>query len=236
MKSILFVICLAASSAAFSQNRPSSQLQENWENLSTEGYRGMVFTYDTRYSGVKGSPFLSEDWLTGKLFLISGDSVEDKPLKLDIYQNELILRQRNSENYVKKEAIEGFAFTDPQTGVNYEFIKAIHPQRGDEQYFQRLTSGRAELLVFHEARFHKANYKGAYATGNTYDEFIPGETFFARHTASAPQKLKTSKNSLIRFFPDHQDEIKGFLKENKFKLSDKEDLIKVFNYYNSIAH
>ncbi|MCB0656493.1 MAG: hypothetical protein KDC57_10180, partial [Saprospiraceae bacterium] len=65
---------------------------------------------------------------------------------------------------------------------------------------------------------HKADYKGAYANGDRYDEFIPDELWYI-FDGEEFHKVKLNHKALTKTFPEMQDLIR------KEKISTAADLI-----------
>jgi len=63
----------------------------------------------------------------------------------------------------------------------------------------------------------------------TYDDY-----YILKKGETVPEKVELKKKKLLEFFPNQQKEIKTFLKSEKIKLKNKEDLEKLFKYIDSL--
>ena len=65
MKFLLTIIWVLVWSMTYSQENTPAVQDQIVNQIGKDGYAGAVQTYDTRYEGVKGTPFLSEKWQPG---------------------------------------------------------------------------------------------------------------------------------------------------------------------------
>lgn len=61
------------------------------------------------------------------------------------------------------------------------------------------------------------------------------EFYYRLNNSRSAQILKTKKKNLIEIFSDREKEIKDFISSNKLDLDERADLIKLFDYYNSLT-
>lgn len=219
----------------FCQEIQGIDAQENLYKLgSNDADIGVVRKFDNRYEGVKGSQFYHENWTEGKVVFESGRIAENIQLKYNMYEDELlILQPETGAIYVDKNNVSSFAIN--QSGLEKQewFIKYPHPKKdGATQYFRVVFHGKINLLEYNKIVFEKANYEGGYSNDKRYDEFKNFKTYY--YAAASPQKLKTSAGGVAKIFPEKQSEIKKFIIENLLDCRKLEDLVRVFEYYETI--
>ncbi|MGC9342832.1 MAG: hypothetical protein ACP5E3_09035, partial [Bacteroidales bacterium] len=77
------------------------------------------------------------------------------------------------------------------------------------------------------------NYMGGGGDGREY--FIhKSSLYYKPEPGSAAFKLQKNRRKILNIFKDKKEEISLFMKQNDLNVSNEEDLIKIFNYYNQI--
>ena len=95
-----------------------------------------VTTFDDRYEGVKGSPFLDEDWMPGKLTLSDSLVIDDKTLyKFDAYSNEIWIKLITNQARVLYNNDIIALEIDKLDGKILRFKKAKLPDSNDKHHF-----------------------------------------------------------------------------------------------------
>ena len=216
----ILLICYCVSLHSRGQEPP------NQAQLAIEQFRqgsGLVNTFDHRYEGVKGIPFFAEDWLPGFLQLQEDyERTSGVKLHVDIYNQDVYVMPATGHSFFKLESLVHaiYLIQDDDTvkfiGVDADRIQqALHPH----YYLQEMWKGAK--LGFYRMPFkilHKADYKGAYANGDRYDEFIPDELWYI-FDGEDYHKVKLNHKALTKTFPEMQDLIR------KEKISTAADLI-----------
>jgi hypothetical protein len=211
--------------------------QQNLDNIGNiSGDKGIVRIFDNRYEGVVGSPFYTEKWLEGTIVLENNRTIEDVKLKYNMYEDELIMLQpKTGSVYVDRDKVHSFILLN-DAGETSLFKKYQHPGQPEQsQYFRALYQGKMSLWEHTKVIFEKANFQGGYSIDKKYDEFKQyPELFYISGNMSFPAKLKTGTQAFVKIFPDHQDQVREFIKHNMLDLRNQENLIVVFQFYNQL--
>lgn len=101
------------------------------------------------------------------------------------------------------------------------------------EYFEILSNGSVSLLL-------KYDLSEKMTSSNALVSQVVGETSYASQEelyfkkGNKIEKLKSSKKKVLELFDDHTGEIESFADERKTRFGRKEDLIRVFNFYNGL--
>jgi hypothetical protein len=60
------------------------------------------------------------------------------------------------------------------------------------------------------------------------------EEYYTRTKDEKGKRLYTSKKDIPLVLLEHQEELSAYLKENKLNLKEQDDLVELFEYYNSL--
>ncbi len=93
MKPYIIVLLTLFSSFCVAQTIPDPtgyEAKENLRELGSVSGTGNVQTFDNRYEGTKGTPYVFEAWSQGEIFLKSKKKVLVKELNYNCYDNELV--------------------------------------------------------------------------------------------------------------------------------------------------
>lgn len=221
--SIFFFVSL---SLGYSQTLEGFEAQANVRMLG--GNSATARTFDNRYEGVLGYPMLLEKHAPAKIRSMEGEVLISNSCNLDVYTNDLVILRNNQELVLNKNIIRGFViFTG---GDSLHFVK-LRVKEEDEKYYQRMVTGKVELLKLHTKTFVKADYKGAYNSGRTHDEFKNGKKLFIKSSADQWEEV-SSKKDLGRILPEYQAWIEKFIKENKLDVKEESHLIALIENLN----
>ena len=101
-------------------------------------------------------------------------------------------------------------------------------------YLEMLADGKYELFVKYEVDFEEAEPAKTSYHKPTPNRFIKKNPTWYCSIDNGPIKNFESDNSdLEEIFREDYPEVKKYIKSNKLKPRKKEDLIKVFEYYNT---
>lgn len=237
---ITFVLGLSLCLPLFGQSLGNVEKQQNLEALGQTGNQGIVRTFDNRYEGVRGTPYLFNDWVKGAVILRDSTMIDDVFLQYDAYQGELLAKRNNKEAItIDKNQVRGFRIGKPGIKNFSHFSKAQYldefQEAEPEQFVQILYDGPSALYALHKKGLIKANYKGAYSAGKAYDEFTKTSTqYYLRSPEGIFVKVKPTKKDLLKIFSSDQKKVKEFIEKNNLVLEESTDLVKVAMFYDQL--
>jgi hypothetical protein len=193
-----------------------------------------VRTFDGRYEGVKNSPYLLDEWYRADLFLADNRKYENIQLKLNTHRDEVVIRRSGSGDSViiDKGTISHFVIKPTEDRVIY-FRKLQPKGTSKTEFYQVLAEGTYFLLVKHGKELLKADFKGGYSSGRTYDEYVPFRDYFVTLPTDSTQviKMKANEKSVLKTLGD-DGKWAAYLKQNNLNLKLEADLIRFFDYLN----
>jgi hypothetical protein len=180
------------------------------------------------YENIKGSPFLFEDFVNGKVKLKDGKTYEG-PLRYDIYADEIEFKTSEGEIYtvINPETIEKISLNEKQ----FIFIpKSNKSKQGG--YFEVLVEGEYLLLTKHGVILKDPVPEKPYVAAKPATFITKDGKYYLQNENSGLVEIK-NKEAVTSIDPNKSNDISKFIKENKLKLSDKTDLITLVNFLNA---
>lgn len=179
---------------------------------------------------MKGSPYEYKDFTFGKLFY--KDNLEGEfPVRYDVYADEIqIMNGEEIGALLKTKDIHVNI-----KGLNYFLLGYVLDEVFQEGYFIEKLKGKDASLLVKKRKF----YMEGQPAQNSFiravaPKFTDNEIYFVRfYGANQPVYIPKQKRKFIALFPENRKvEIQNYLKENKLKLTNLEDLQKFFTFYN----
>lgn len=221
MKKILVFVLMTSlvTPMAYGQIGSATANNENIRDLAANDATMTIRTFDNRYEGIKGHPFIYEDWLLGELITTDGSRYKEVKLKYNIHKDEVSIKKASNEVLVLfNEHVVTFVIA----GTPFKKIKDSDGSR----FYEVLSSGAHNLLARREKKLLKADYEGAYSAGRTSDEFADGTTkYFIQKGELAPMEIKLNSKSISKALGVVDKEIRSEIKANRYNLKVERDLI-----------
>ncbi|MDO1450620.1 hypothetical protein Q0590_30385 [Rhodocytophaga aerolata] len=209
--------------------------QTNIDALGTDNLNGMVRKFDTRYEGVRGTPYLVNYWNNGTIVLKGGKKLSEVPVKVDLFGYEIISKRVSGDSIIVKAAtIDKVMLTDVLTGQVHTFKKWADLGMAKAGYADIMYDGKYLLIADRKKTLVKANYQGGYSANRPYDEFIDEVSFFVKKPDQNLEKIKLSRKAILEVFPDHQAELKSFISKNQIDFREVSQVIKIFHFYDTL--
>lgn len=225
---ILVISCSFAASSMAQTNyemrqaldffRSNKLVSGDWKNSLTE-------------SDIEGSPYLNDEFVDGTVFTVQKQQFVDVPLRYNIFNDQMEFKTQDGEvqAIATPEIVEKVNIGDIQmVYLPYSISKKIR-----KGFFTVIEEGKASLYLKHEIFFQKAVEPAAYKDAEPAKFEKRPDEFFIR-VGSAEAQLIDNKKDLLDAFPDKQNEIEKFVKQNKIKTNNSENLLEVIRYYNSL--
>lgn len=241
MQKLLYFMLLISIGVLSIAQRPVSlvRTEENLQRISTRA--GTVFTtnMDELYEGVRGTPYLYDQWKPGNIYLNDNTLIKNVNIKFNIYTDELMYLNSSSGDslIIDRTMINKFEIIDDLTDdiILLEEINTKPVKSSKKTFVKVIYEGKSKLILKYIKSFTKANYKGAYATGNKYDEYNDDQQYFIFIDENNPVKIKLNKKSVIKALAVKEDEVKVFINERNLSLNNENEVAELLEYYDSIA-
>ncbi len=197
-----------------------------------------IYSFDTRYEGLKGNYYFIPEWLQGDLYGVGGKIIQKNALlKYDAYNRELLMKK--AENDTVAVYPLGFTLYDEKAQKSYTFMKyTLISQKSKiplpDNYMLVMFKGKSLMMKNVGKRIVKADYRGAYNAGIYHDSFEDNSEYYLIKNTGEVEKFKLRKNTLIAAMGEHKDKIEEFIKSNNLTLKNDGDLTKVMLFYDGL--
>ncbi len=233
---IAFGLLIALSSAAQNVTAPQGyEAKENLRELGSTDGTGTVQTFDNRYEGVKGTPYVFEQFRQGEVFLKSKKKVVIKDLNYNCMENEIVYLDPATKvtRLMNRFKVDLFMLHDGTEMITFVPLKL---EEDAETIFAQVLYNKGSMVYkVYEKEWVKANYEGGYSADRKYDEFVDKYSlYFMKKGENVLYKAKKSKKQMLAAFPGQENQISSFIKSNRLDLKNEESLVKLLEFYDSL--
>jgi hypothetical protein len=178
--------------------------------------------FETKYTDVEGSPYLTANWSVGTVKTPAGKTYEIAKVRFDAYKCELEYEEAQKLYRFSTEIME-FGCGDGTFRRGFPAIENLN----DKQFYQILYDGKTKLL---KRILMRLVTERAYNSATETKRFIREESFYI-FKDNHIKRFKKDKKSLLEILDDKQNLVEEYLKVQKLKLNRDEDLIKIIEHY-----
>lgn len=101
--------------------------------------------------------------------------------------------------------------------------------------FEVLAQGKLTLYKKYSYYISIPNYNPALAVGNPNEQvYLQNEIYFSFNNDKNIKKAPPKKKKFLEMLPDHSEELKKFITDNKLNVSKEVDIVKAVKHYNSL--
>ncbi|HMK25018.1 MAG TPA: hypothetical protein VK483_03245 [Chitinophagaceae bacterium] len=214
----------------------SSGLQAQSANPFMKDAFGRPLYLRTNYIA-EGSPFFYDEYCFAEITTTNGKVYPNVKVKIDLVNKSIIYMTESGEEMIATTPINQvklMIFINNETAYGETILRGFNSpmNSADGNIYQVLEDGKAKLLK--EVIVTYSDTK-KYSEATITRVFTKKENFFALfENKTELRKVDKNKNSLISMFETKQAEIRNYIENQKLKCKSEQDLIKIFNYYNSI--
>ncbi|MDW7694503.1 hypothetical protein R9C00_07110 [Flammeovirgaceae bacterium SG7u.111] len=233
---VLVTLLIISSSFAIAQtNTLDAQTNLNQIGTLTPNTVGAL-GFDNRYEGVKGSPFLFEEWIPCEIYLENGTEYkEGLKLNYNAENDEIhLLSPNKTVRILYSTQIKKFVATGNSGAALFVRFKPteLGLKEGRELFCEVLYDGETKLVKKTNVIYKKANYEGAYAQGKTYDEYQKTDKLYIK-TKNGYEKIGLSKGAVMKLFPEKKSELKGYFKKLGKGIDTEKELVEALIFIES---
>ena len=206
-----------------------AQIQNNEEGVIFT--KTTVTSFDHRSKELVGSSYIDENFLPAKLM----DNAKVYSMRYNVYQDEMEVEKDGEKRYLSK----FFDFPITFLGVDkvYQLFNYKERNNPKDGYFVVLYRGDKVSLLLKE--IIKLYDEVKPKTG--YDKYQPPtlkrerDKFYIGYKNNTAIELPKKKKDILLLFSKKAKDVESFAKSNKLSFKDKDDLVRIFRYYDSIS-
>jgi len=163
-----------------------------------------------------GEIFLDREWKEGTITDLDNNQFT-APLRYRIAQEEMQIQHNNKTKALQIRQIKKVELGN-RVFIPSEFIL------NDEKFFsffKVVNNGDLQLLLQYEAKEKRGNY-------------TLQKTYFTKYENGAAKKFSSKKKCVFDLMKNRKGKIQNYIKTNKVNLKDSNDIVKLFEFYNSL--
>jgi len=182
-------------------------------------------------NNVVGTPFMNNTFEKGKIYTADGTTIDGAMMRYNVYNDKMEVEVKDLLYELSQEMVSGVKIGD-RTFNSVQFRLAKKEARG---YLEMIRDGEWKLYCRHEKKFKEAQPQKAMEDRPSPAEFkdLPGSYLIMRPGDKKALHVKNKKD-LLNIFPVHKNEIQSYIKKNKLKHNEEEDLCALLTYYESL--
>jgi len=182
----------------------------------------------------KGSYYYNNEWFTGTIKLFSGEEIRNYPLKYDMRLNQINIKTDLNVKIVSIGAVKEIIWLTNK-GQNEKLVNCVTFVNKNNiiGFYQILSEGKITFLKKTKLKLLSSNYNGTVVAGDKADKYIKEDDYFI-YTGSTIIPIRKNKRKILQILKNNSKEIENFADQNKLSFKKESDLLKIFNYYNSL--
>jgi len=189
-----------------------------------------LYEIDLRSKDLVGSVYISKEFLPARL---NEDNVIYS-VNYNAFQDQMVIKKEGNSVFLRKD----YDFMVTFLNVDKTYRVFDYHENGQKKtgFFVVLFQGEKislllkEIIKFYEEKEAKSGY----------DKYQPPklkrekDKFFLGYKNNSTKELPKKKKDILKLFTSKARDIESFAKRNNLGFKKKEDLTKIFNYYNSL--
>lgn len=198
----------------------------------------LVRIFDNRYEGIKGTPYFWPDWSEATITLDNRD-FQGLKAKFNVYENNLVyLNDKGQLRVLEAHQFEEFELLDSLGQSRVHFTKVPEIAQLDEKYGNRFVRvlyqhGANSFIALPAKELLKADYSGPYSANRKFDEFIDKPLYFVIKEGQV-KEVKLGKRSFFALFPENQNAISAYIRQQKIDMNSEQGWLKALAYYHGL--
>lgn len=224
MKKLFSILLIILSFGAFSQNEIMV--------YSNGGMRKM--NIKSKSKKAKASVHYSNEWQTGSIYLFSGEEIKNYPLKYDLRMEVIEIKLATDIKVIATAAIKKVEWHNVAANSTEVFMNCnnyIGPH--NVGMYKIISEGKILFLKKTDLEVLESNYNPALSVGNKKSKYVKEAKYYISEQGKI-KLIKKRKKRILKLFGDNAEKVEIFAKENNLTFRNETNLVKIFNYFNSI--
>lgn len=184
------------------------------------------------YEDINGSPYSHDGFQKGELITHDGIRYVNVKLRYNIFTDEIEYQSGEQVLSLANPLDFRYIIIDEQVFVYYPFQAGSGAIK--KGFFQLIHLGEALFLKRMNISYQRPEAPQAYAEAKPA-RFVRGsDTYYFRFSDRMPEEISFNRKKILRTFPDYQNELDAFIRSNRLRFRNEEDMIRLLEYYNEL--
>jgi hypothetical protein len=188
--------------------QPARPQNYNKTNLTPNEFQAYN-TFDHRYEGLVGTPYLNKGWTLAKVTLADKRELASAPARYDVYRRLLVVQPyagKKDSVWLDATRMKEFSLLPVLPGqAERRFVPFAEAPDAEKRntFVEVLYQGANgySLLKLPRKLMVKANYQGGYAADRRFDELVDRTEYYLRRPDGSVAEVKLSQKSLAAAAP-----------------------------------
>lgn len=236
-KRVLVSFMLLISNISLGQQIMQTQAQFKntymYRTVEVFDFNGQSLAYKPYDNNIEGTPFLLSEFTNARFIFFNNRVASYPTTNLNLERNELCVMDDKKQTLIVNPGLVHKIYFNYADSANTKLYKCGYPaidKQSLNYYYEVLSEGKLELV--------KRNYK---IISSAYDEssylrkkeFVSYERMYTYSNGEFVE-FKLKKETILKLTKEKAKEIEVFLEKNSINFKKVADIVKLFNYYNSL--
>jgi hypothetical protein len=183
-----------------------------------------------------GSTYLNDEWVLGNIEIKQNTLIENLPIRYDLGNQTLEIKYEGEVKICPLDRIQNFSYLNVESNLFKYFNTSEVNNIGfdlPKGICRVLIKDKATLIKYIYTQKIEGNYNLALSMGDPDHKIVKKETPYAIINDTV-YEVKNNFNRNSEIFGSKSAEMKAFIKKNKLKFKEENDLTQIFEHYNSL--
>lgn len=215
---------------------------DNQQNLNSIGgdyspNSNVMRTFDNRFKGIEGSPYLLNTWKEAQIITHDGSVFNDIMIRYNIEEDILSIASNEGGTItLPRENIAEFTLSDQYDTFRFLAIKDPADPAGRDIFCQILEEGPVQVLIQRRKYFVPGSASLAFGSQeNAQYKYHQDRYYVRKHASGETLKVGRLNGKMFKFLGDNQKEMKEISRDREWFVTDPEQLVMLIRFYNVMA-
>lgn len=215
---------------------------DNQQNITAAGAgyspsNNMMRTFDNRFKGVEGSPYLLNSWKQGQIISTEGSVFNDVMIRYNIETDDLSIASNEGGTItIPREDITEFTLTDRYESYRFQSIEDPSNPTGRKIFCEVIEEGPVQVLIQHRKYFVPGSATLAFGNQASSEYKYHQDRYYLRkRTSGKTLKVGRLNGKAFRFLANYEQEMKEIARDREWFVTNPEQLVMLIQYYNMMA-
>lgn len=175
---------------------------------------------------IKGSPYLFENWQSGYIYTIAGDSMYTKQINFNGLSGAFEVKEKGKQIEANKKHHHKVKLTS----TNQITIFQNDPEKNDLEYGELIYQGKKMKMIKTFSATIREKTASGY-NGSAKEKYYTNSTNYFLVSDAKKSNVKLKPKFFEEYFSDKT--LKNYIKKNKLDLKKDQDLVKFLQYAES---